>query len=250
MGIDGEQREIKFNIAQVIQSANLAHLGNKRLHHPLNDQLHGRSNMTIIRKSEESEPRSARWSLGRVSLLIHCLLLRHQRSSTEAEHPVHPRRQHRLRRHRRLRRRRAARGADAAHRSARRRRPAADAVPGRAGLHAVARRLDDGALFHPLRAVAGRGRGNADLAAGERKSPWPRCCATPAMPPRCSANGISAREPYSQPQNKGFDEFYGIPPAVNLGRVPDDPARAARPRRSISRSTRGRRSSRPSAASR
>ena len=32
------------------------------------------------------------------------------------------------------------------------------------------------------------------------------------MPPRCSANGISAREPYSQPQNKGFDEFYGIPP--------------------------------------
>ena len=46
-----------------------------------------------------------------------------------------------------------------------------------------------------------------------RKSPWPRCCATPATPPRSSANGISAREPYSQPQNKGFDEFYGIPPA-------------------------------------
>ena len=34
------------------------------------------------------------------------------------------------------------------------------------------------------------------------------------MPPRSSANGISARQPYSQPQNKGFDEFYGIPPAV------------------------------------
>ena len=34
----------------------------------------------------------------------------------------------------------------------------------------------------------------------------------PVMPPRSSANGISARQPYSQPQNKGFDEFYGIPP--------------------------------------
>ena len=54
--------------------------------------------------------------------------------------------------------------------------------------------------------------GHADLAAGARKSRWPRCCATPAMPPRSSASGISGRQPYSQPQNKGFDEFYGIPP--------------------------------------
>ena len=32
------------------------------------------------------------------------------------------------------------------------------------------------------------------------------------MQRRSSANGISASQPYSQPQNKGFDEFYGIPP--------------------------------------
>ena len=54
-------------------------------------------------------------------------------------------------------------------------------------------------------------------------------------------------QPYSQPQNKGFDEFYGIPPGdtwdafLMIHRV-------ARPRRSISRWTRGHRSMRPSAA--
>ena len=35
----------------------------------------------------------------------------------------------------------------------------ADAVPGRAGVHAVARGVDDGTLFHPLRAVTGRRSG-------------------------------------------------------------------------------------------
>ena len=57
-------------------------------------------------------------------------------------------------------------------------------------------------------------------------------------------------QPYSQPQNKGFDEFYGIPPADTWDAFLHDSARASRPSRSISRSTRDRRSSRPSAASR
>jgi hypothetical protein len=43
-------------------------------------------------------------------------------------------------------------GADAAHRSARRRGSAVDPVPGRAGLHAIARRIDDRATSSPTRA--------------------------------------------------------------------------------------------------
>ena len=63
-------------------------------------------------------------------------------------------------------------------------------------LHAVARCADDRALFDPLRAVAGCGRRARPISlAGDAKSPWPRCCATPAMPPRSSANGISAPSP-------------------------------------------------------
>jgi len=85
----------------------------------------------------------------------------------EAEHPVHSRRQHRLRRHRSLRRRGVARIADAAHRPARLRGTPIDAVSGRTLLHALARRLDDGTLFHPLRAVAGcRSRYGLLLAGG------------------------------------------------------------------------------------
>ena len=57
-------------------------------------------------------------------------------------------------------------------------------------------------------------------------------------------------QPYSQPQNQGFDEFYGIPPAITWDAFLHDPARAARPSPSISRSTRGPRSSRQSGASR
>ena len=47
-------------------------------------------------------------------------------------------------------------------------------------------------------------------------------------------------QPYSQPQNKGFDEFYGIPPGDTWDAFLMFP-RAARPSRSISRSTRGHR---------
>ncbi len=108
---------------------------------------------------------SAYWRSG--AALRPAVLVLRACAAAEAEHPVHSRRQHRLRRHRRLRRRGAARRADAAHRSARRRRSAADAVPGRAGLHAVARRVDDRALFHPLRTVAGCRRGDGHLAAGD-----------------------------------------------------------------------------------
>jgi arylsulfatase A-like enzyme len=49
-------------------------------------------------------------------------------------------------------------------------------------------------------------------------------------------------QPYSQPQNKGFDEFYGIPPAVTW----DAFLMILQGRQT----TRGRRSSRPGAASR
>ena len=110
-----------------------------------------------------------------------------------------------------LRRRRVARRADAAHRSARRRRSAPDPVSGRTGLHALPRRADDGALFHPLWPVSGPHRGLVLHPPG-REVTLARCCTTPATPPRSSANGISAARPKASRNNKGFDEYYGIPP--------------------------------------
>ena len=38
----------------------------------------------------------------------------------------------------------------------------------------------------------------------------PSCCPTPATPRRRSASGTSARTSTSQPQNVGFDDFYGF----------------------------------------
>ena len=142
-------------------------------------------------------------------------------AAAEAEHPVHSRRQHRLRRHRRLRRRGAARGADAAHRPARRRRSAADAVPGRAGLHAVARRVDDRALFHPLRAVAGCGRGDGHLAAGDgnhhgRDAARRRLCHRDL---RQMASRRAALQPAAE---QGLRRVLRHPAGGDLGRVPDD----------------------------
>ena len=56
-------------------------------------------------------------------------------------------------------------------------------------------------------------------------------------------------QPYSQPQNKGFDEFYGIPPGDTWDAFLMIP-RVTRPRLSISRWKRGHRSTRQSVESR
>ena len=111
-----------------------------------------------------------------------------------------------------LRRRRVARRADAAHRSTRRRRSAADAVSGRAGLHTVARRVDDGALFHPLGAVAGRSSRASPTRSRRREITMAEMLHDAGYATAIFGKWHLGAQPYSQPQNKGFDEFYGIPP--------------------------------------
>ena len=85
--------------------------------------------------------------------------------------------------------------------------------PGRAQLHAVARRVHDRAAipsapdcrWSPSRARTSRSPAR-EITMAEM------LLATPDIQRRSSANGISGRRPTGQPQNKGFDEFYGIPP--------------------------------------
>ena len=104
--------------------------------------------------------------------------------------------------------------ADAAHRPARARRAAADPVPGRARLHAIARGADDRAIFDPRRPVADHHSRHAQHALGHAYTMGDMFHGS-AMPPRSSASGISACDPQSLPTAHGFDEFYGIPPDIS-----------------------------------
>ena len=92
---------------------------------------------------------------------------------------------------------------------------AADAVSGRAGLHAVASCADDGAVFDPQRPVADRHPGLAPSRSPPRRSRWVSCSRMPVTPRRSSESGTSASAPQSLPTAHGFDEFYGIPPDIS-----------------------------------
>ena len=72
--------------------------------------------------------------------------------------------------------------------------------------------VDDEPIFHPVGTVPGCGRGDCHLASGAgnhdgRDAAGRRLCHGDLR------QMASWGQPYSQPQNKGFDEFYGIPPA-------------------------------------
>ena len=98
---------------------------------------------------------------------------------------------------------------------------AADAVPGRAGLHAIARRIDDRTLFHPVRTVAGRGRGYAHLAAGDgnhhgRDAARRRLCHRDLWQ-------VASRRAALQPAaEQGLRRVLRHPAGGHLGRLPDD----------------------------
>jgi arylsulfatase len=78
-------------------------------------------------------------------------------------------------------------------------------------MHAIACSVDDGTLFHPLWAVADR--------RSRKSNSLPATEITMAETLREAGYATAmfgkwhlGAQPYSQPQNKGFDEFYGIPP--------------------------------------
>ena len=107
----------------------------------------------------------------------------------------------------------------AAHRSTRLRRPAPDAVSGRARLHAVARGADDRAILDPQRPVA-------DHRAGQPQH-LPKGAFTMGQLFKGAgyATAIFGKwqlggDPQSLPTAHGFDEFYGIPPDSRGTRAP------------------------------
>ena len=80
-------------------------------------------------------------------------------------------------------------------------------------MHAIARSLDDRALFHPVRTVAGRGRG-VQLSLPAREITMAEMLRDAGYATAMFGKWHLGDQTYSQPQNKGFDEFYGIRPAT------------------------------------
>ena len=135
-------------------------------------------------------------------------------AGAEAERRLHSRRQPGVRRPRLLWRWRAAGRADAAPRRIGPRGVAADAVSGRAGLHAVASRADDRAVFDPQRPVADHLPGSPNTLPAEAYT-MGQLFKDAGYATAIFGKWHLGIDPQSLPTAHGFDEFYGIPPDIS-----------------------------------